>query len=149
MVQRGRIDPWSLLVAAVVLILGIAVVWHGASYRLGTAAEMGSGFYPVLLGILLTGMAMLNLISVAVRSETRMDFRWRPLLVICLSLCAFAYLVRPFGLIPATFALVLIACMAEKKVKPLLALFTAATLSFFGTVIFIYGLNVPLAAVRW
>ncbi len=139
----------ALIMAALVLVFGLWIVFHGLTYDIGTAARMGPGFFPVAMGAGLSAVAVLNLIDTARNSEPAGVFKFRPLISIAASLLAFVALLEPFGLVPATCAMVLLAAMAERQPKPLTALFTAAGLCVFGAVIFVYGLGLPIKLIRW
>jgi len=149
MMRRLKLDPAAVLVALLIVALGAWVIWEGSSHRMGRAANMGPGFYPVMLGVILLGLGLANLLEVVLKGERGLEFRFRPLVMISLSLASFAFLLRPYGLIPATFALVLIGSLAESPPKPLLALFTASALTLIGVVVFSWGLRLPLPLLRW
>lgn len=148
--MRGlRFDPASVIVALCIAALGAFVIWESLGYRVGRAGNMGPGYYPLMLGVVLLALGALNLVEVITKGERGLEFQFRPLIMIALSLAAFALLLRPFGLVPATFALVLIGSLAERPPKPLLALFTASLLTLIGIVVFTWGLQLPLPLIRW
>ena len=63
---------------------------------------------------------------------------------------AFAVLLLPFGLIVATFALILIASRGTRSLGLGTALVLALILSVLASIIFVYGLNLPMTAFpRW
>ena len=101
---------------------------EGVEYGVGAINRMGPGFFPAALGVLLMVFAVL-LAPEALRAGTRpISFPMRPLVMIGLGLVAFAGLVVPAGLVPATLALVFVSAFAEVGMRPrraLLQLFRA------------------------
>lgn len=141
----------GLQVGAAVLLglLGLYIIWQGSGYDIGSLRRMGPGFFPIMVG------SMLLLFSVLLAAEQwhsgkEQDF-WipRPILMVTAGFVAFAALLERAGLVPATLALVILVSLSEKPVRPLAAIATAVCLSVLGVSVFIYGLGVPVAAIRW
>lgn len=127
---------------ALALVGGFAVI-ESLSLPIGTLRAMGAGFMPLALGVAMLALAVL--VALEQESlETVGDMATpRPILAIFGSVLAFAAMIEPLGLILATFALVVIAGLAEKRPRPFLLLAVAASLSLFGYLVFIAGLHVP------
>ncbi len=141
----------GLQVGAAVLLglLGVYVIWQGSGYEIGSLRRMGPGFFPVMVGSVLVLFA--GLLVLEVRHSEKEQAFWvpRPLLMISLGFVAFAALLDRAGLVPATLALVILVSFAEKPVRPVAALVTAAGLSVLGVLVFIYGFGIPVAAIQW
>jgi hypothetical protein len=107
-------DFWS---GALFLITGLAFAIGALSYKLGTPAKMGSGFFPFYLGGL---MAVLGFI-ITLRSlrgdagERVGNIALGPLFIIVLAVCMFGLTLKTLGLIFATFVLVVIGSVADDK----------------------------------
>lgn len=135
--------------ALLLSLLGLYIIWQGSSYDIGSLRRMGPGFFPIVVGSVLLLFSAL-LAAEQWRSEKEQDF-WipRPILMISAGFVAFAALLERIGLVPATLALVMLVSLSEKPVRPLAAIATAVCLSVLGVSVFIYGLGIPVAAIRW
>jgi putative tricarboxylic transport membrane protein len=139
---RSSSDFWcGLLFAA----LGIAVVVLARDYRLGTAARMGPGYFPTLLGGLLTFLGLTLILPALFRdSDDFPRLHLRPLIVILISIAAFGLALEYLGFVIAVVALVLIGGQADPELKPTEAAGVAAFLVLFSVGIFWGLLRLPL-----
>ena len=146
---------------ALLLVTGVAVVVAGAGYGLGTLMQMGSGFFPVVLGVLLA------LIGAALLASTRTRFggpaeapaetahlagpvvQWRGWLCIVGGALAFVVLGEHGGLVPASFASVFIAAMGDRRNTWRSAAALAGLLTALGVVVFHFGLHMLLPLFAW
>jgi len=145
--------PRAEMVAALAVIgFGVAVALLGRGYPLGSASRMGPGYFPVMLGVALVVTGVL-LVAEAWRAQPSRPvaepFPYLPALALVAGVFAFALLLRPAGLGPAIFALVLIATLGERPWKPVGALVIAACMSAVSVALFIEGLRVPLRPFWW
>jgi putative tricarboxylic transport membrane protein len=114
------------------------------NYQMGTAVRMGPAYFPVLLGAIL---AVLGLIlfarSFALKGDKVPTFHFQPLLFILAACLAFAYTLKPLGLIGATLLLVFISAYGghEFKWKEVAILYVA--LIIFSVLVFVKGLTLP------
>ena len=78
-------------------------------YQMGSAVRMGPAYFPVVLGGILAALGLLVLLdSIVEEGPPVAKFHFRPLLFILASSLAFAYLLKPLGMVLAT-ALYLVA----------------------------------------
>jgi Tripartite tricarboxylate transporter TctB family len=139
---RAPSDFWcSLLFVAI----GVAFVVLAQNYRFGTAARMGPGYFPTLLGSL---MALLGLAlavpALAHDGEAVQRFHLRPFLFVLLAIAAFGLALPYLGLAAAIAALVLVGSFAEPDLKPLETAAVAAFLIVFSILIFVVLLGLPI-----
>lgn len=106
--------------AIFMLALG-GVALHQASHlRIGTAAAMGPGYFPMMLGILSLGFAALIAVDAWRNAETRVDLGpLRPVILLMASILAFALLLNVAGGVIATAVMLVIGALAEGRRKPL------------------------------
>ena len=139
---RSQSDFWcGLLFAA----LGIAVVVLARDYRLGTAARMGPGYFPTLLGGLLTFLGLT--LSVPALFRDGEDFprlHLRPLIVILISIAAFGLALEYLGFVLAVLALVLVGARADPELTRAESAGVAVFLVLFSVGIFWGLLRLPL-----
>jgi Tripartite tricarboxylate transporter TctB family len=138
------------------ILIGLSAAFQGRSYQVGTIDNMGAGFFPVALGIILAltgGILLGGAIARRIRLQAVPDseqaapalpFEWRGWICICLSVIAFAVLSDYTGLVPATFACVAIAGIADREnsLREILLLATGITLA--GAAVFWWGLGVTI-----
>jgi hypothetical protein len=136
------------------LLVGIAVVVAGVGYGVGTLRSMGSGFFPVVLGVLLALIGTALLFSAGRAAGGAADtppaemahlagpvVQWRGWLCILGAALAFVVLGEHGGLVPASFAAVFIAAMGDRGNSVRAAATLAALLTAAGAVVFHYALQ--------
>jgi hypothetical protein len=143
----------------VFVVVGSAYALGANNYKIGEAARMGPGYFPLMLGILLAVLGIVVIFKAMVVETMDGDkvgsIAWKPLFFIIVANLVFGILLGglpsikfpSFGLIVAIYALVPIAALAgdEFKLKEVLVLATIlAALSYFA---FIYALNLQFP--RW
>ena len=153
--------------AALMVILGIAVVWAGTSYQMGTLTRMGAGYVPVVLGGLLIFVGIL-IAATTRRSPTApvlagvepavpappkhgewSGFQWRGWSCILGGVAAFVVLGHWGGLVPATFASVFVSALGDRENTMKHALLLAIGVTVAGVAIFHYGLGLVFPLFTW
>ena len=133
------------------MAIGAVVVVVAAGYPIGSAMRMGPGYFPVVLGGILIALgAAIGIRALRTGEPAALPpFRLRPLLLVTLSILAFALLVERFGLVPAIAAAVLVSCLGghEFRVREVAAL--AAILAVASILIFRIGLELPFTLWGW
>ena len=139
-------------------VVGIAFAWGATNYTVGSAARMGPGYFPLLLGVILAIFgAIIMFYSLVVETadgEKITGFVWRPIVYILGSNLAFGILLGglpklglpPMGLIAAIYALTLIASKAgtEFKLKDVLILATGLSVLSYLAFIKLLNLQMPV-----
>jgi len=114
------------------------------NYQMGSAVRMGPAYFPVLLGGLLAILGLVVLISSVVEDGPPVaKFHFRPLLFIAASSLAFAYLLKPLGLVLASAALVFISAYGGHEFKFKEVAIMSAVLVVFAVLVFVKGLTLP------
>lgn len=130
-------------------LLAVAIVFGtvGSDYRMGTMTRVGPGFAPVMMSIALGGIgSAIALGGLLRRSVERPGLSLRPAVVILGAIGIFAATIRSAGLVPATVLLVMLATLAEGRIRPLFSLTLAAGLTAIAYTIFIALLGLPIPA---
>jgi hypothetical protein len=139
---RNPKDFWSGLLFAA---FGLAAIVIAANYPLGTAARMGPGYFPRLLGLLLVALgAALVLRGVRSKGPALPGWQWRPLLVVLGSVVVFAIIVTRVGLLLSTVALIFAASTASREFRPREALLSGVLLAVLVVAVFVVGLKLQL-----
>ena len=135
-------DFWSA-----VMFVGFGVffmAWALTHYQMGTAVRMGPGYFPTVLGGLLTFLGLVVLAgSLAVQGDPVPQFHFRPLLFITIGVVLYGYLMKPLGLVGATAALVFVSAYGGHEFKWREVIILFAILFVFSWLVFVKGLTLP------
>ena len=114
------------------------------NYQMGTAVRMGPGYFPSVLGGILAVLGLLVLIDAFVEEGPKVpQFHFRPLVLILIACLAFAYMLKPLGLIGAIAALVFIGALGGHEFKWKEVTYLTVALIIFSVVVFVKGLTLP------
>jgi hypothetical protein len=112
---------------------------------MGTAARMGPGYFPTLLGYLLVVLGLtLSLPSLLRDGENIPRMHLRPVVVILLSIVVFGLLLDRFGFALSVFVLVLLGALADPELRLREAAVLALFLAAFSVAVFYSLLGLPL-----
>ena len=137
---------------------GAAFAWGASTYPIGTAARMGPGYFPLVLGVLLTLLgAVITFKALVVETEDgeKMGaWAWRPLFFILSANLVFGLLlggmprfhIPAMGLVAAIYALTFIASLAGDGFQLKEVGLLASVLAVLSYLVFIVLLKLPLAA---
>ena len=138
-------NPKDFLSGLMFMAFGVAALVLSGDYAIGTAARMGPGYFPRLLGMLLLGLgAILALGGFRATREERPVWHWKPLFIILLSVGVFMLVGQRLGLVLASLILVLISSLASDEFSWKEALISGLIQGVVAVVIFVYGLSLPL-----
>lgn len=113
-------------------------------YQMGSSVRMGPAYFPVVLGGLLAFLGLLVLFDSIVEEGPKIaKFHFRPLLFIAVSSLAFAYLLKPLGLVLASVALVFISAYGGHEFKLKEVAIMSVVLVIFSVLVFVKGLSLP------
>ena len=135
---------------------GGAFAWGATAYPVGQAANMGPGYFPLVLGLLLAGVGglmMLKALAFQAGPVVRLGpWAWRPLLFIISANLVFGVLLGglpslklpALGLIVGIYALTLIASLAGGTFKAKEAVLLATVLAGLSYLVFVLLLKLQL-----
>jgi hypothetical protein len=152
---------------ALMVAIGAGVALAARGYEIGTLRAMGSGFFPLVLGVLLVAVGLAVLLTSPLKPAqargagpapgdaraaapalaTRPDARaW-----VCIlgGVLSFVALGRHGGLVPASFVSVFVAAMGDRGNTARDAALLAAAMTIFGVLVFHAGLHVLLPLFAW
>ena len=113
-------------------------------YRLGSAASMGPGYFPTLLGGLMAvigGIVFFQ--SLVAKGEKVAAIPLRLLFWITLSLLGFGYLLQPIGLVLALALLIVLSAWAGHEFRLREVLLLSVVLIILSVGVFAKGLGLP------
>ncbi|TFZ04349.1 tripartite tricarboxylate transporter TctB family protein [Ramlibacter rhizophilus] len=150
MQSGSRIRNQKDFAAGVIYIVAGAAFAIGAlNYRIGEAARMGPGWFPLAVGILLVLVGIATAVSGLTRGaavERIRGVHLSTLFWILGSVVLFGLLLQPLGLVGALLVLILVSSKASHEFTWLGALLNAAFLIAFSLGVFIWGIDmlIPL-----
>jgi putative tricarboxylic transport membrane protein len=127
------------------MFFGLTAVLIARDYGMGTALKMGPGYFPTVLGALLTLIGIISLVRSFIAPGSPIGgLALKGLLLVVGSTLVFGLILREAGLVIALPVFVIISAYASVhfRLGPSLAL--AAGLTLFCVFVFLKGLGVPL-----
>jgi hypothetical protein len=147
---RRSQDFWS---GCAFTAFGAVTVVLAQSHPLGTAARMGPGYFPMVLGVLLAGIGAVLLIKSVVVAAVNGERVGRTevwlLLRVLLAVAAFALLLNPLGFILTALIVVVVASWAGHEFRLGEALLNAVVLALLSYALFIKALNQTMPVWPW
>ena len=137
-------DLRDILAGIFVCIVGLFFALVGTNYSFGSAARMGPGYMPVILGWILFALGLIIMIPAFFRQGEKIKVHWDSLLASTVSLVAFAFTLNILGVFLSTIIAVLIASTPKRMhfcVRGVIAIAIAVITSL----IFIAGLDMTVA----
>ena len=142
--------PRDFFAGLIFIAFGLVAIIIGSNYSLGTAARMGPGYFPRILGMLLVVLgAALSLRALKIKGDPLPRWNWRPMLIVLGSVIAFDVLVNHVGLVLSTIGLVFASSAASREFRPKEALISGILLAALAVGVFIFGLNLQLPIWPW
>lgn len=144
---------------AIMMVIGLYAAVVGWRYDTGTLSQMGPGFMPVAVGVLLTATGVLIAVFAPrdvepiagpppVGHAARLPDP-RGALCIVLGMLAFMLVGRYGGLVPATFAIVFISALGDRANSVKDAVCLALALCVVAAVVFSWALRLQLPLFKW
>ena len=137
-------SPKDFWAGAMFMAFGIFFVVVARNYQMGSAVRMGPAYFPTVLGGILAVLGAIVLgRSLVLRGEKVAAFYLRPLLFIAGSCLAFAYLLKPLGLVIASVAMIFISAFGGHEFKWREVAILSVVLVIFSVLVFVKGLTLP------
>jgi hypothetical protein len=135
-------DFWS---GVLFVVVGVAAIVISSNYPMGTAARMGPGYFPRLLGGLLIVFGALLAVRALRTTGVRIaPWRLRPLVFVLGSVVVFGYIVHYTGVLLGTVLLIVAASAASHEFRPKEALIAGVLLGTVAVLVFLVGLKLQL-----
>ncbi|MBI5275453.1 MAG: tripartite tricarboxylate transporter TctB family protein [Burkholderiales bacterium] len=131
------------------MVVGIAFAWGATNYSIGEGARMGPGYFPLVLGVILTGIGAFVVFEALVveteDGEKIGNWAWKPLCYIIGSNVLFGIClgglpklgIPSLGLIIGIYVLTFVASMGGEEHKPKEVIVLATVLAVMSYVAFI------------
>jgi len=135
-------DFWSGVLFTAV---GVFAIVYGSKYTIGTAARMGPGYFPRILGILMIVLGVILAVrSLRLEGSAVPRWHWRPTLLVLGSVVMFGAVVKLLGMAISTVLLILVASAASHEFRLKESLISGVALAVLAVGVFVIGLNLQL-----
>jgi hypothetical protein len=139
---RSPKDFWA---GILFIAIGAFAIGMGAKYNLGSAARMGPGYFPRILGMLLIVLgSVLALRALRLQGAPIPAWRWRPTAIVLGSVIFFGLVVTHLGMALSTVLLIVLASAASTEFRPREALVSGVFLAALAVGVFVIGLKLQL-----
>jgi hypothetical protein len=142
----------ELLAGGLILLFGLVALLEGQRLGTGTLSDMGPGFVPMALGVILCGLGLI----IALTGQTTPDDNtepdtpdWRGTICILSGAVSFILLGQHTGLACAIFGSVFIAAKGDRTTTTRQALILATGVTIFGCILFGTILKIPIPLYTW
>jgi hypothetical protein len=145
-----RVNAKDIASGAFFIVTGLAYLWMAwTELAIGSAVEMGPGYFPVILSsVLMLFGAIIGLRGFRIKQDTEFGaFPWRAVIMLTLATLVFAALFDRLGMLPGIFVLAFLAALASPTMVLWKAAVTSALIAAFCTLVFGYGIGLPVPLV--
>ena len=137
--------PKDFVAGVLFAAVGIAAIVIAANYPLGTAARMGPGYFPRILGILLILLgSALALRALKLKGPPLPGWHWRPTVIVLGSIVLFGLIVSTVGLALSTIILIVLGSSASREFRPKEAVISGVALAVLSVAVFLIALKLQL-----
>ena len=139
----------DILAGTIFTVLGAAFALGSLAYEIGTPLNMGPGYVPLALGIVLIGFGLLIIAKgfIAGSDESIGEVDWRAVVFVTAALLFFGITVRGLGIVGALFGSSLLAAFARSATSIRDAFIIAVALTIGSVLIFIVALQLRLPLI--
>jgi hypothetical protein len=149
-------NPQDFWCGILFVALGALAVYLARDYEMGSALQMGPGYFPTWLGGILIGFGVL-IGGLAFRIESESSeglgldtWAFRPWLVLTAALALFAVMMEAnLGFVPSLLVLITGCALAHKDVHWRETILLAVCVTAGAVAIFSYGLDMPYPLFWW
>jgi hypothetical protein len=136
---RNPRDFWA---GVMFIAFGIAAMVIARDYPFGSAARMGPGYFPTVLGGILAAIgAVVSVQSLAIGGEKVGPWAWSALVLVLGAVLLFGVLLQYLGLVLCTFILIAVSSIPAHDKRWKEVLISGVVLSALALGLFIYGLG--------
>jgi hypothetical protein len=139
---RDSKDFWS---GILFVAFGCAGLWFGAEYRIGSAAQMGPGYFPLMMSLALVGIGgLIAGRAVIFPGEQIERIAIRPQVLILAAIIVFGLLIERVGLAISVAAVAVVSGLAAQGMRRLELAVLAIALAAGCVLLFVVVLGQPI-----
>ncbi len=138
---RSPRDFWGGLV---LIAVGILAIWASRDLPGQRGFAFGPGTAPRLFSGLLIGFSAVVALGGLIMDGPRIEkYKVRGPVLVIFAILGFAAMIRPLGMVPASFVTFMVAILGSKEMRVLESFVAAAVMTAFCVLLFVYLLNLP------
>ena len=143
--------PKDILAGLIFIAFGVGTCVLAREYEIGTAVQMGPGYFPAAIGLVLAAIGIAAIARGVSRktADPVIPHRVEPLVLVFAGILAFSFLIEPMGLLVAAAALIGIACFRRLFSRPLEVLIIYVALTGFSALVFVRWFDMQLPLFWW
>ena len=152
--MNGFLKNKDLLAGLMFVVIGV-IFWVGAgNYQMGSAARMGPGWFPSVLGGIMTFLGVLiaglGLKNQAQWAQTEgIGWTWKPVVILTVAVVLFGFALPTLGMIAAIVLLTFLSGIAaHDRHYASLAMITVI-MCLFCAAVFVWGLKLQMKLFPW
>jgi len=144
----------DLLAGLMFIAVGLVFLVGAYNYNMGTAARMGPGYFPRILGGLLVFMGLL-VAGVGLKNQARfaqsqgIGWTWTPVLLVTLAVVLFGFALPRLGLIASILILIALSGYAAHDRNYGELALIAIVMCVFCAAVFVWGLSLQMKLLPW
>ncbi len=134
----------DFLAGIMFIVFGVFFAIYGMQYEAGKAANMGAGYFPRVLSIILILIGVILSLSVLFGKtigEEVSKFDWQTIALIIGPVLLFGLMLKPIGMILSLFVLVVVSSYASHEFKWIGTIINAVVLILMCVMIFVWFLK--------
>ena len=136
---KNHRDFWA---GVLFIVTGILFMILSRQYQLGTAAKMGPGYFPTILGGLMAFLGLMVLLPSFKGPVVKINrIELRMILLVLFAVAVYAFALPKLGFIVALFLLILISSTASHEFNLKTTLISSVVLLVFSWLVFVKGLE--------
>jgi hypothetical protein len=136
---KNHRDFWA---GILFIVTGILFMILSRQYQLGTAAKMGPGYFPTILGGLMAVLGLMVLLPAFKGPQVKVTrIELRMILLVLVAVAVYAMALPTLGFIVALFLLILISSFASHEFNLKTTLISSVVLLGFSWLVFVKGLE--------
>jgi Tripartite tricarboxylate transporter TctB family len=141
----ARLWSTDMLSAVFVILLGAAGIYAVGEAEIGTARDMGTGYLPRLVALLVLGGGVVLAAMALMRDgESVPALKGKPLFLVSVAIAAFAASIDTLGMVIAVVASTAIASLASPESRFRETLLLSVGIAAGAVAVFILGLKMPV-----
>ena len=152
--MNGFLKNKDLLAGLMFMAIGTIFVVGAYNYQMGSAARMGPGYFPRILGFTMVGLGVL-IAAIGLKNQAQwaitegIGWTWKPVIIITVAVVLFGLTLPTLGMIVAIILLTMITGIAaHDKVYRDLAMITVI-MCIFCAAVFVWGLKLQMKLFPW
>ena len=152
--MNGFLKNKDLLAGLMFMAIGTIFVVGAYNYQMGTAARMGPGYFPRILGGLMTVLGVI-IAGIGLKNQAQwaktagIGWTWKPVIILTAAVLLFGFTLPTLGMIIAISLLTFISGFGVKDKDYRQLVMITVIMCLFCAGVFIWGLKLQMKLFPW